>query len=81
MSTMMHEGATQPSVATTAPPIPPTRMPTKVAALMAMGPGVIWDRVTTSANSPRLSQPFISTTCSWISGIAAYPPPMLKSPI
>ena len=34
-------GRMQPKVAATAPGSPATRMPTKVAELMAMGPGVI----------------------------------------
>ena len=41
----------QPKVATNVPGIPPIRMPTKEAELMAMGPGVIWEMVMISVNS------------------------------
>ncbi len=52
----------QPRVDTRAPPTPPIRMPTKVAELMAMGPGVIWEMVMRSVNSDRVSQWCRSTT-------------------
>ena len=48
---MTHEGRMLPSVAISAPGTPAMRMPTNVAALMAMGPGVISAMVTRSANS------------------------------
>ena len=51
--------------------MPAMRMPTNVAEFMAIGPGVICDMVMTSVNSLMLSQPNLSTTCAWISGIAA----------
>ena len=70
-SATAHEGNTQPSVATKAPEIPAMRMPTNVAELMAMGPGVIWEMVMISANSLMFSHPCSSTTCAWISGMAA----------
>ena len=57
MDTRMQEGRTQPAVAQRAPAKPPTRVPTKVAELMAMGPGVIWEMVIRSVNSERVSQP------------------------
>ena len=60
--TMILEGSTHPSVATSAPGIPATRFPTNVAELMAMGPGVISAMVTRSANSPILSQLCSCTT-------------------
>ncbi len=71
ISTMMHEGSTQPMVATMAPANPAMRMPTNVAELMAMGPGVIWEMEMMSANSVRFSQPCKSTTWCWMMGIAA----------
>ena len=40
-STITRDGSTQPSVATSEPGIPAIRIPTKDAALIAMGPGVI----------------------------------------
>ena len=70
----------QPSVATMAPGMPAMRTTTKVAELIAMGPGVIWAIVIRSVNSRRVSQGCSSTTWLWISGMAAYPPPTLNSP-
>ena len=52
----------QPKVATSAPGIPAMRMPTKVAELTAMGPGVIWEMVIRSVNSAMESQPYRVTT-------------------
>ena len=43
--TIMHDGRMQPSVATTAPGIPAIFIPTKVAELTAIGPGVICEMV------------------------------------
>ena len=39
-----------------APGIPVSFIPTKVAALIAIGPGVIWEMVIRSVNSVMLSQ-------------------------
>ena len=50
------DGVTKPSVATTAPPRPAMRVPTKVAALMPIGPGVICEIVKISTNSLMVSQ-------------------------
>ena len=58
-------------VAMTAPGMPAILVPTKVAELMEMDPGVISAMVMTSANSVMVSQPWISTTCCWINGRAA----------
>ena len=60
-----------PSVAISAPESPAIRMPTNVAELIAIGPGVISAIVIRSVNSRRVSQPYVSTACDWISGIAA----------
>lgn len=54
--TIMQDGVIYPSVATTAPGIPVSFIPTKVAALIAIGPGVIWEMVIRSVNSVMLSQ-------------------------
>ena len=62
MSAITQEGSTQPAVATSAPLIPAMRMPTNVAELMAMGPGVICERVTMSVNSVSVSHGCTSTT-------------------
>lgn len=48
--TIMQEGKIQPTVAHNAPKIPPICVPTKVAELMAIGPGVISAIVTRSVN-------------------------------
>mgnify|MGYP000955795304 CR=1 FL=1 len=48
---IISEGVTKPAVAATAPPIPATFVPTKVAALIPIGPGVICEIATTSINS------------------------------
>ena len=53
---MREDGSTQPAVATTAPGSPARRVPTKVAALTAMEPGVICEMVTRSVNSCMESQ-------------------------
>mgnify|MGYP007097185069 CR=1 FL=1 len=71
----------QPKVAVSVPGKPAMRIPTNVAALIAIGPGVISAIVTRFANSCIVSQPFASTTPLSISGMAAYPPPTLNSPI
>ena len=54
--TIMQDGRIQPKVAATAPGIPAILIPTKVAELMAIGPGVIWEMVTRSVNSFMESQ-------------------------
>lgn len=69
-----------PTVAANMPGMPATRMPTNVAELMAMGPGVISAMVTRSVNSCMVSHACRVTVSLWISGMAAYPPPMLKRP-
>ena len=68
---MAQEGSTQPKVAINAPGIPATWMPTKVAELMAMGPGVISAMAMMSANWVMVSQGWRSTTWCWIRGMAA----------
>ena len=52
-----HDGRMQPSVAVSAPGTPASLVPTNVAALIAIGPGVISAMATRSANSCGLSQP------------------------
>ena len=69
--TITHEGSTHPSVATIAPGAPAIFCPTNVAALIAMGPGVICEIVMRSVNSSMLSQPCSETIWSWMSGSAA----------
>ena len=68
---MTQEGSTLPAVATRAPGRPATWIPTKVAALRAMGPGVISAMAMTSANWVMVSQGCRSTTWCWMSGMAA----------
>ena len=52
-----------------------------VAALMPIGPGVVWLIATMSVNSLTVSHWCFSTTSCWMSEIMAYPPPKLKIPI
>ena len=61
----------QPAVAASAPGTPAIFVPTNVAALTAIGPGVISAIVTRFANSVMVSQPCVVTICASISGIAA----------
>ena len=61
---MMQEGKIQPKVAQRAPGSPAIFIPTKVAELMAIGPGVIWEMVMRSVSSAIESQPCCVTTCS-----------------
>ena len=61
----------QPIVATIAPVKPARRLPTKVAAFTAIGPGVISAMVTRSVNSLMVSQPCSDTTWLRINGMAA----------
>lgn len=66
-----HDGRMQPSVAVSAPGTPASLVPTNVAALIAIGPGVISAMATRSANSCRLSQ----LCCVTIT----YPPPNVNA--
>ena len=68
---MINEGSTTPSVAHALPKTPPTRNPTKVAELMAMGPGVDSAMARISKISSSEIQPCFSTVSRWISGIIA----------
>lgn len=52
-----------------------------VAALMPIGPGVVWLMATMSVNSLTVSHWCFSTTSCWMSEIMAYPPPKLNIPI
>ena len=52
-----------------------------VAALMPIGPGVVWLISTMSVNSHTVSHWCFSTTSCWMSEIMAYPPPKLNIPI
>ena len=61
--TRIHDGRIHPNVATSAPGMPAILIPTKVAELTAIGPGVIWEMVTRSVNSDIDSQPCPCTTC------------------
>ena len=54
--TSIQEGRMQPIVAAMAPGILAILVPTKVAELIAIGPGVICDIVIKSVNSLKLSQ-------------------------
>ena len=54
--TMISDGRMQPIVATSAPGMPAMRMPTNVAELTVIGPGVISAMVIRSVNSLIVSQ-------------------------
>ena len=58
-------------VATMEPQNPAMWVPTKVAELMATGPGVIWEMVMMSANWVMSSQWCRVTTWFWISRMEA----------
>ena len=62
VKTIIAEGKMLPSVAIIAPGSPAIRIPTKVAELIKIGPGVISAIVTISANSVIVNQLFFSTT-------------------
>ena len=68
---MIREGRMQAKVAVSAPGMPAMCRPTNVAALMAMGPGVISAIVVRSRKVWGVSQACTSTTCWRISGMAA----------
>ena len=68
---MAKEGVTMPSVAATAPGTPAILVPTKVEALMAMGPGVISAMARRSIISSSESQPFLETKVCSSTGIMA----------
>lgn len=61
----------QPKVQTMAPGIPASRIPTKVAELMEIGPGVISAMVMRSANSSIVMSSHTLTIWFWIRGMAA----------
>ena len=77
---MMKDGSTIPSVAMTAPRIPPVRIPTNVAIFTARGPGVLSLRAMKSTSSASVSQPCRSASYC-IMAIIAYPPPKVNAPI
>lgn len=58
---MIKDGMMHPRVQSTAPGIPARRVPTKVAELMEIGPGVISAMVMRSVNSPRVISLWMST--------------------
>ena len=59
---MISEGMITPSVAISAPGIPAMRIPTNVAELTAIGPGVISAIVIRSVNSLIVSHEWLTTT-------------------
>ena len=77
---MTNDGSTTPSVASTAPSIPPVFIPTKVAIFTASGPGVLSLSATKSTSSDYESQPCCSASYC-IMAIIEYPPPKVNAPI
>ena len=61
--TIIQDGKMHPKVATKAPGIPAILIPTNVAELTAIGPGVICEIVIRSVNSDMLSHLCAVTTC------------------
>ena len=68
---MRKEGSTTPKVAAKEPQKPATRLPIKVAELMAMGPGVDSAMAMTSKRMSSEIHFFFSMTSFSISGIMA----------
>ena len=77
----MQDGRITARVAIIAPNTPATLCPTKLAALIAIGPGVICEIVIRSVKSLVVIQWYRSTTWPLMRGMAAYPPPKEKAPI
>ena len=73
-------GIIVPIIATSVPARPASLYPTTIAPFTAIGPGVISAIVIRFVNSLMESQLCRFTTCSCISGIAAYHPPKLNAP-
>ena len=61
-----NDGSTMAKDANSDPNMPPIWYPTYVAQLMEIGPGVICDNATTSANSLNVIHPCFSTTSNCI---------------
>ena len=78
---MMNDGSTTPSVAMTAPMNPFCLYPTKVAQLIATGPGVDSAMTVTFTRSSWVIHFFRDTQISSITEIMAYPPPKVNAPI
>jgi hypothetical protein len=78
---MEKDGKITPKDAIIDPRTPDILLPTKVAKLIAIGPGVICVTESISKNSSPLIHLFFCTISVSISGIIAYPPPKVKSPI
>ena len=65
-------------VETADPGIPACWYPTNVAALIAMGPGVTWERASTWLNWDSVSHPVAFTSWYSIRGSVESPPPKAK---
>ena len=78
---MTKDGSTTPSVAAIAPGSPFCLYPTKVAQLIAMGPGVDSAITVTFARSSWVIHCFRVTQVCSITDSMAYPPPKVNSPI
>ncbi len=74
----MNGSKTTAIVEITAPDAPATLYPTKVAAFIAIGPGVICDIETILTKSMTLNQ-FLDTSSCCKNPIRTYPPPKLKT--
>lgn len=76
-----NDGSTTPSVEKTAPRTPAILYPTKVAQLIAIGPGVDSAITAISIISSWVIHFFLSTQQFSITEIMAYPPPKVNMPI
>ena len=76
---MMKDGRITASVAISAPMTPPCALPTYVARLIMIGPGVLSLTAIILVSISPSSHPY-DTTRSRISGTAAYPPPKANRP-
>lgn len=77
---MINDGKTTPRVAKNEPNKPPCDEPTKVAILIAIGPGVDSDTAIKLSISSSVSQP-LAMQVSLTREIIAYPPPKDTAPI
>lgn len=77
---IINEGNTTPKVERTAPKNPPVLKPINVLILTANGPGVDSEIPINSKSSSLVAQEYFKIY-SFIRGIIAYPPPIVKKPI
>ena len=77
---MKNDGVMLPRVAAILPLTPRSRYPAKMDMLTAMTPGALCERAAMSGSSSSEIQPRRAISAR-MTGIMAYPPPMVKAPI